>query len=105
MKGITIIVSLIILVLSIKPCSDGNNAEDQHQDEISIDHNHQDDSDDSCPITCLCNCCGMTITYQPVIIFNLDFIPKISTTVFSTYQSIYRFDYQSNIWQPPQLIS
>ena len=42
-----------MLVLSIKPCSDGNNAEDQYQDEISAEHNHQNDSDDSCPITCL----------------------------------------------------
>ena len=37
MKFITIILTLIILVLSIKPCSDGNNAEDQHPDEISAE--------------------------------------------------------------------
>jgi ABC-type Fe3+-citrate transport system substrate-binding protein len=50
MKFITIILSLLILVLSIKPCSDGNNTEDQQQDEISDNHNHQNDSDDTCPI-------------------------------------------------------
>ena len=105
MKVITILLSLIILVLSIKPCSDGNNAEDQHQDEISANHNHQNDSDDFCPITCICNCCGMTITYQPIPTFDLKLNIKISTTVFSRYQSIYLFDFRSNIWQPPQLIS
>lgn len=106
MKGITIILSLIILVLSIKPCSDGNNAEDQHQDEISANHNHQNDSDDSCAFTCICNCCGTSITYQqPVTSFNLELNTIISTKIFSSYQSIYRFDFHSNIWQPPQLIS
>tara|TARA_R110002050_G_scaffold74772_4_gene160133 strand:- start:33613 stop:33930 length:318 start_codon:yes stop_codon:yes gene_type:complete len=105
MKGITIILSLIILTLSITPCSDGNNAEDKHLDEIGVNHDHQSDSDDSCPITCSCNCCGMTITYEPIQIFKLEFITKISTTLFSSYKSNYRFDFQSNIWQPPQLIS
>ena len=71
MKFITIILSLLILVLSIKPCSDGNNAEDQHQDEITAEHNHQNDSDDTCPITCICNCCGIAITYQPIQTFEL----------------------------------
>jgi len=105
MKFITIILSLLILVLSIKPCSDGNNTEDQQQDEISDNHNHQNDSDDTCPITCICNCCGITITYQPIIKFDLDLNNQISTEILSVYQSIYRFNFHSNIWQPPQFIS
>ena len=105
MKFITIILSLIILALSITPCSDGNNTEDKHQDEISAEHNHQNDSDDSCPITCACNCCGMTISYQPLQAYTLGLKNQISTEIISVYQSIYRFDYHSNIWQPPQLIS
>ena len=105
MKFITIILSLIILVLSIKPCSDGNNAEDLHQDEITTEHNHQNDSDDTCPITCACNCCGMTINYQPLQTFELYINNPISTEIISDYQSSYRFDLISNIWQPPKLIS
>ena len=64
--------------MSIKPCSDGNNAEDQHQDEITAEHNHQNDSDDTCPITCICNCCGISITYEPIQTFELvvNNIPK-----------------------------
>lgn len=104
MKGITIILSLIILVLSTKPCSDGNNAEDNHADEISLSHNHQEDSDDECPVTCICDCCGMSITYQPLTTINLNQHIKISTELFITYQTNYRFDFPSNIWQPPQLI-
>jgi len=105
MKFITIILSLLILGLSIKPCSDGNNTEDQHQAEITAEHNHQNDSDDTCPITCICDCCGIAITYQPIPIFELVVINQISTEIVSIYHSQYRFNFHSNIWQPPQLIS
>ena len=105
MKFVTIILSLIILLLSAKPCSDGQNIEDQHQDEISLNHNHQEDSDDSCPVTCICNCCGMTITYEPIKTFDLKLNIEISTELISTYQPIYGFNFLSNIWHPPQVIS
>ena len=105
MKFVTIILSLIILLLSTKPCSDGQNIEDQHQDDISVNHNHQEDSDDSCPVTCICNCCGMAITYEPIKTFDLKLNIEISTELISTYQPIYRFNFLSNIWQPPQVIS
>ena len=105
MKLVTFILSLIILSLSANPCSDGQNTEDKQQEDISINHNHQQDSDDSCPITCICNCCGMSITYEPLVTFELLYFHKISTELISTYQSIYRFDFHSNIWQPPQVIS
>jgi hypothetical protein len=104
-KFVTIILSLIILLLSAKPCSDGQNLEDQHQDEISVNHNHQEDSDDSCPVTCICNCCGMAITYEPIKTFDLKLNIEISSELISTYQPIYRFNFLSNIWQPPQVIS
>ena len=105
MKFLTIILSLIILLLSTKPCSDGQNIEDQHQDDISVNHNHQEDSDDSCPVTCICNCCGMTITYEPIKTFDLKLNIEISTELISTYQPIYGFNFLSNIWHPPQVIS
>lgn len=105
MKFMTIILSLIILFLSTIPCSDGQNFEDQEHKEMSVDHNHQEDSDDTCPITCICNCCGISITYEPMATFELLHLHKISTQLISTYQSNYRFDFHSNIWQPPQVIS
>lgn len=105
MKVITMILSLVIFVLSIKPCSEENNTEDKHQDEISINHNHLNECDDSCPITCVCNCCGMSIAYLFIENFNLELDIKIPTLDFSSYQSNYYFDYHFNIWQPPQFIS
>ena len=105
MRFITIILSLTILFLSTRPCSDGQNTKDQHQEEWSTYHNHQQDSDDSCPVTCICDCCGTSITYEPLVKFSLIEYYKISTELISAYQPIYRFDFHSNIWQPPQLIS
>ena len=90
-------------MLSAKPCSDGLNLEDQHQDEISVNHDHQEDSDDSCPITCMCNCCGMSITYESISTFNTSNDSNICVELISSYQSTYRFDFHSNIWQPPQV--
>ncbi len=87
------------------PCSDGQNSEDLQKEELSVAHNHQEDNDDSCPITCICNCCGMTIAYEPLVTFKLNFYHNISAQLIATYQSIYRFNFHSNIWQPPQIIS
>lgn len=105
MKFLTLILSFTILFLSLEPCSDGQNIEDQHQDEISVNHNHQDDSGDSCPATCICSCCGMSITYLSIELYDLNYSEKISTEIASLYQSNYRFDFHSSIWQPPKMIS
>ena len=105
MKFLTIILSLTILFLSTSPCSDGQNIEDKHEDKVSINHDHQEDSDDSCPVTCICNCCGISITYETLATFELINFYKISTHLTSTHQSNYRFDFLSNIWHPPQVIS
>lgn len=105
MKFATIVLSFLMLVLSLTPCSDGYNSEDEHLDETTENHNHQNDSDDSCPITCICNCCGMNIAYEPIKTINFKLTTKICTSIISTYQSNYIFDFHSKIWQPPQLIS
>ena len=105
MKAITILLSILMLILSLKPCSDGFNTEDEHKDEIALGHNHQDDSDDSCPATCICACCGMSITYEPIAPLDFTLNTNISTFIFSNYESNYRFDFLSSIWQPPKLIS
>ena len=103
MKFLAFILAITFLALSAMPCSDGQNIENQKHEDISAEHNHQEDSDDSCPATCICNCCGMSITYEPLATFELLNFNKISTRLLSTYQSGYRFDFHSNIWQPPQV--
>lgn len=104
MKGLAFIVSIFMLLISLNPCSDGNNTEDKLVDELSIAHDHQDDTDDSCLTTCICSCCGTSISYGPTPPFSVKEYPEIIITPLYEYQSNYRFDFHSNIWQPPQLI-
>lgn len=105
MKVSALILSLLILLLSLKPCSDGNNSEDLKKENSSISHNHQEDSDDSCPVTCICSCCGMSVTFESIKIFTFKVNNPIPNSPISSYQSIYQFDSVAAIWQPPQLIS
>lgn len=104
MKPIALIVSVVFLLMSFMPCSDGMNKEDSHEESKSAQHNHQEDEDDACPITCFCSCCGMSVTYQIVKEVQFKQHPKISTLVFFHYQSNYVLDFRASIWQPPQLI-
>ena len=103
MRTIALILSLLILFSSMQPCSDGNN-EHEHQDEISTNHNHQNDSDDTCAFNCVCNCCGISIISQSIQAFDFKLKLIVLNTNSSTYKSVYRFDFNSDIWQPPKLI-
>ena len=105
MNKLTFILAFFMLLLSLKPCSDGFNEEHQEDNEISANHNHQEDTDDSCPMTCVCSCCGTTITFELLEPFILRGYSKISTVVFSEYHSNYRYNLLNKIWQPPQNIS
>ena len=105
MKGTVAILSFLMLFLSLKPCSDRVSPEGKYIDEINVNHNHQKDNDDSCPVTCICNCCEISITYELINPPNLKMNLDISALVLSEYQSNYKFDSLTNIWQPPQLIS
>lgn len=67
-------------------------------------HNHQEDSADSCPVTCFCDCCGMSISYEPLQLFFIKSTIEIPTMVYADYQSNYWLDLLSEIWQPPQMI-
>lgn len=104
MRFLTIILSLTILFLSLKPCSDGQNLEHEYQDEISMNHNHQEDSSDSCSAICICSCCSITITDLTIESYNLKENSTEFIQIISSYQSNYRFDYYTSIWQPPQRI-
>lgn len=104
MKIIAYILSIFILTLTLKPCSDGFN-EHVEVDKTELNHDHSKDKDDSCPSTCICDCCGASITYEEIKQFKINTTSKISTKVEIMYQSKYIFDFFSNIWQPPQFIS
>ncbi|MCH2196476.1 DUF6660 family protein [Kordia sp.] len=111
MKSISLILGFLILALALKPCADGFCSEEENSTEICTDHhgehekNHKDDHEDSCPMLCVCNCCGMLIVHQTPETFTLASKIEISTQVHTHFESHYRFDILFAIWQPPQVIS
>ena len=105
MKSISLILGFLILALALKPCSDGLNIEHENDTEIGLEHNHQNDHDDSCAMLCVCNCCGMLIISQIPPTFALHAKKIISTQINSHYESNYRFNMLFSIWQPPQFSS
>lgn len=105
MKNISFILGFLILALALKPCSDGFNKEHENDTEIGMEHNHQNDHDDSCAMLCVCNCCGTLVVHQEPPIFTLQAKNPISTKVNTHYESHYRFDMLFAIWQPPQVVS
>lgn len=105
MKATTFILSILMLVLALKPCSDGDNEE--HLDDMAIEknHDHSKDIDDSCASMCICYCCGVTITFDAPKYYDIEPSSNISTEISNVYISKYTFAYLSNIWQPPQMLS
>lgn len=103
MKGITFILGLLFLVSALKPCSDGPNFQDPQEDQVCATHSHQGDTNDTCAVACVCACCGTVMNYQESSVFELEINPEISTRTPFTFQSNYRFDFLSAIWQPPKL--
>lgn len=105
MKFLSLILAIFFVALSAIPCPDVFVEQELHHNEIS-GHDHGQEEGDGCPITCVCNCCGMPLGFEPLEIYNLmSFDTTITTQLNSIYQSIYRYDFHSNIWQPPQVIS
>ncbi|WP_408031101.1 DUF6660 family protein [Tenacibaculum xiamenense] len=105
MKTLSIILSLLILVLSTMECSDTAFFENIQQSKMDISHEHEEGNHDTCPVTCLCNCCGMTIAFQEMLVFNLPVTSEELSLLVTSYQSTYRFESLFNIWQPPKFIS
>jgi len=115
MKSISFILGILILALALKPCADGFCVDDAETDtEICTVHicdveksqdDHTNDYDDSCAMFCVCSCCGVLVLHQELPVVTVNSKIKISTQVYSQYESHYRFDMLHSIWQPPQFVS
>ncbi|MFC2109833.1 DUF6660 family protein [Bacteroidota bacterium] len=105
MKNIAILLSILMMTMSFTPCSDGHSEDHEEGIALEINHNHSQDSDDSCPVTCACTCCGTAITFEEIKLFELKISTKVVEKTKIEYSSIYYFNYLSEFWHPPQKIS
>jgi hypothetical protein len=97
MKIITYILALTILGLSVYPCSDGLDCDEEQE---ATSHNHSEDEEDNCSVYCLCACCGSSFVGSKIKASEL--INKQALFTFNFHYSFhYSFSYQSTVWHPP----
>lgn len=108
MRLFVFIFSTYLLALSIMPCTDMQNGQDDrssHQLEQTRD-NHSDSSD-LCSPFCLCSCCG-TVSENLLQFEAFDFSKaKTNATLQLTsyYNPYFIAGFYGNIWQPPKVNS
>lgn len=86
MKIIAYILALTILGLSVYPCSDGLDCDEEQED--------------NCSVYCLCACCGSFFVENKIKASEL--INKQALFTFNFHYSFhYSFSYQSTVWHPP----
>lgn len=99
MKIISFILAVIILMLAVTPCSDGETCDDQ-QVAMTFEHDHSQDHNDHCTPFCTCLCCGAHITSNEVIAFEI--LREDPNFEYSNFYSFdYSFDFLNAIWHPP----
>ena len=97
MKVIIYILALTILGLSVYPCSDGLNCDEEKE---TTSHNHSEDENDNCSPFCACACCGTSLMKSSISTIKTKF--PISIRELSFYYSFdYFFSYQFTVWHPP----
>lgn len=98
------ILSIIVLVLSCMPCTDGANAMNGKTKQETVKASHQQDShsqSDACSPFCSCSCCSGTPI--PQVLGKLTLVtPEIINSYCSFYSSSVK-GISLAIWQPPQL--
>ena len=107
MKLVSILLAVYLLGITSFPCTDSSilghpiDTSEIHSSDSDHDHDH---SEDSCPPTCHCTCCGMIVFYPSETAIALEPIELFHFYTFS-YQFDYSFIYSNRVWHPPAIIS
>ncbi len=104
MKIVAFILSILILVMSVKPCSDGSIVTSSESIEYSGCHHdssdrHGDD-EDGCSPFCVCQCCGITLI-MPEFRPSYEVLDDFHFGYSFLYSFDYSFDYTTGVWHPP----
>jgi len=104
MNSFIYILSIILLSISVLPCTDGmdSHAHDltviEHQD---CDHNTEKNEKDCSPL-CVCDCCNTNLIIQQDVNFFRKQIAEIFTPSKEVYSDLYVQAFASKIFQPPK---
>ncbi|WP_299896446.1 DUF6660 family protein [uncultured Aquimarina sp.] len=105
MRFFCVLLSIFIVGLTIKPCEDAFEINEEGKFSFYGDHDHSHDEEDSCSELCICLCCGVTITYELQKQYVLEIKPEIISKDDFTIQPQYIYHFLSDIWQPPRFMS
>lgn len=110
MRYLSAILACMIFILSLLPCTDGqehiadshiehheSHIVDEHSDEnSSTSHDHEG----NCPPFCTCNCCGVTVSITELDTYSISFFnPEIQTEFHYSFH--YSHLHPTIVWQPP----
>lgn len=100
MKGLTVILALLVIALSVMPCCFDCEAE---QDNIKTEQADNSEGSDSCsPFYSCSNCCISFAVFYAALPTS---IPVLQTTShFSIFTQLHFTSFQYSIWQPPKVI-
>jgi len=102
MKFAVYIMSLIIIVLTIRPCIDKSDCNLRNQTNLSTQsHDHHSGGQEHCSPFCACMCCATPVVYK--LIHTEINIHCTVIKLFSFYKSEFHSDLLNSIWQPPRL--
>ena len=107
MKNLWLFFSILILTLSVLPCSDTIECNDKTKTEITQQDNHEKHNHNSeqCPPFCSCACCGVNVFQfqNPVYSFKKDLVFINQKEKINFYSFIYNKKIAHKIWQPPKI--
>ncbi|MDX2190448.1 MAG: DUF6660 family protein [Bacteroidota bacterium] len=102
MRLISIILSIIVGALSVLPCSDNENC-NQEKLGLATDHSNHQHEEDFCTPFCVCSCCGSIGFTISVPFFDIQITRyEISKTTIPYYSDL-SSSYFYSFWQPPKL--
>jgi len=93
--------------MSVFPCADVYACSEELSDsptvnELTNQHDHAENEKDHCTPFCICDCCGLLVTFKVQQIEQQKRVLIPTTTKFH-YNFNYTFPFSIRIWQPPKI--
>lgn len=107
MKNFWLLFSILLLTLSVYPCSDSEECLTKTSIEVSENTNHEKHNHETeqCPPFCSCACCGVNaFQFQnPLYSFKRNLVLYNQKENINFYSFIYNKKIADKIWHPPKI--
>jgi hypothetical protein len=90
------------MVLSVLPCSDDANCNQDNVEQIA-DHSDHEHEEDTCTPFCVCTCCGSVGFTVSIPFFDIQIEKYEITQSVISYDPHFISSYHYSFWQPPKI--